>query len=161
MISRDSEYDFKHDLYGNEFDMSQMFNNKYSKTGQIQKAQERVKKEDLERKFKHGEITSLEEKRERLREEKEIPLTFKHVKMIDTPEFDDLRDVEFYSLIRGEADEKNYSHTNASNEIESVNVLAYLENFKHRLIEESQYHSSSGGTKVNTPTTSSSTATAN
>jgi hypothetical protein len=80
--------------------------------------------------------------------------------MIDTPEFDDLRDVEFYSLIRGEADEKNYSHTNASNEIESVNVLAYLENFKHRLIEESQYHSSRGATKVNTPTTSSSTATA-
>lgn len=64
-----------------------MFNHKHSKIGQGQKIQERVKKEDLERRFKHGEIISLEEKRERMREEKEIPLTFKHVKLIDTPEF--------------------------------------------------------------------------
>lgn len=35
------------------------FNQKYSKTGQIVKTEDRVKKEDLEKKFKHGEIISL------------------------------------------------------------------------------------------------------
>jgi hypothetical protein len=43
-----------------------------------------------------------------MREEKEIPLTFKHVKLIDTPEFDELKDVEFYALIKGDNEDKGF-----------------------------------------------------
>ena len=119
---------------------------------------ERVKKEDLERRFKHGEIISLEEKRERMREEKEIPLTFKHVKLIDTPEFEDLKDVEFFELIKGDPDEKDFERS--SNEITNPAVLSHLEGFKHKLLEESQYHCKAFLTQPRPPTTSCSTATA-
>jgi hypothetical protein len=95
---------------GYEVDTMQQFNQKHSKIGQTHKTHELVKKADLERRFKHGEIISIEEKRERLREEKEIPLTFKHVKLIDTPEFDELKDVEFFSLIKGDPEEKEFGH---------------------------------------------------
>jgi hypothetical protein len=124
VISRDNEYNFQHDLVSYQMEDSAVFNHKYSRTGQAHKPEQRtVKKEDLERRFKHGEIISLEEKRERLREEKEIPLTFKHVKLIDTPEFDELRDVEFYGLIRG--DEEKDSHS-SGNDISNGQVLTYL-----------------------------------
>lgn len=59
-----------------------------------------------------------------MREEKEIPLTFRHVKLIDTPDFDELKDVEFYHLIKGQADEKDFAHS--SNEITNPAVLAHL-----------------------------------
>jgi hypothetical protein len=36
-----------------------LFNHKYSRTGQGQKLQERSKREDQQRKYKHGENISL------------------------------------------------------------------------------------------------------
>jgi hypothetical protein len=88
-----------------------------------------------------------------MREEKEIPLTFKHVKLIDTPEFDDLKDVEFFSLIKSDPEDKDFGH-GATNEINNGPVLTYLENFKHKLLEESQYHSTPARTQRRLPTTS-------
>lgn len=52
----------------------------------------------------------MEEKKERLREESEVPFTFRHLKAIDTDNFEKLKEVEFYSLIRGE-EEKGFGHS--------------------------------------------------
>lgn len=55
-------------------------------------------------------MVSVEEKKERLREESEVPFTFRHLKAIDTDNFEKLKEVEFYSLIRGE-EEKGFGHS--------------------------------------------------
>ena len=49
-------------------DLIELYNQKSSKAGQRQKAAfERNRKEDLQRHFKHGEIISMQEKKERMR----------------------------------------------------------------------------------------------
>ncbi len=92
MISRDNEYNFQNDLIEKDKDIIEVFNQRSYDKGQRRKSVEKVTREKLERKFKHGEAM-IEEERERQREENEKSLTFRHVKAIDTPEFDQLKDV--------------------------------------------------------------------
>jgi hypothetical protein len=133
VIARDNDYNFQHQIESNEYDISDEYNQRHSEHGHKRQIVEKAKKEDLLRKFKHGGIASTEEKRERLREESEIPLNFRHVKAIETPEFDRLKDVEFWQLIRGEGEEKEFGHS-GGNDFDNLAIQSYIDNFKHNLI---------------------------
>lgn len=87
MISRDNEYTFQNDIKSHEQDLAEYFNQRIFEPDKIRKTDEKVHRDTLARQFKHGKVISQEEKRERQREEREVPLTFQHVKIIDNAEF--------------------------------------------------------------------------
>lgn len=94
VIARDNDYTFQNNTNTPyEQDITEYFNQRIFEPDKLRKTDENKQRETLARTFKHGKVITQEERRERQREEREVPLVFRHVKMIDTPEFDRLRDV--------------------------------------------------------------------